>query len=925
MNKKFKNLSKLILFILILFPLNVFADTGRYNTVMVYTSQFTAAKTGRYYLSSGKTHNFDGQYDLNIHQVTANGKHYIGYCLHAGKGVVDNVTVTKKTNTKAVDSNGKTLSDETQEVLQNILASGYHKKDLSTDFNGSIVNYNNSEKKDLKGTCVGKNVCKKILATQILIWETMEGSRTCPKNSSTCDPYDPEKLKSLKNSTYYYVKSDKRSSDGKINSLYDYYKEILREAKSLTDSGIPNDMKNNKTFDLKWNDKKGYVSDWFNRGDYTFSVIQKGLSVESCKTSKDSFCKNHKNYVRIISKSPFEGTKDFQLKLTRGSTTTDSKKFVWYTFGDNRYQDVILGDYSKTYTINIHAKVVGGEFKLTKKSAGSNAALKGSKFRVYKCSDKTCKTKSKIYDINLTENATSGAYKIYKSEIYYFEEYVIPRGYDNSNKNYHFTVQFDIDSKGNVTAKVSNSTMFAVTVSNDKTPVITLNAYNAKNIKIKKIDGKTQTALKGTKFVIRKYVDDKTQGTTIKFKKLGNSYVYASNQSESNLASYLVNSSLSEYTIIGLPKGEYYIKEIAAPSPYSLPPHNDGLITRFKMDSNANLYLYDYTANSGKGAYSKKASSTATVTVKNFKTAFRLEKIGRNNTKLKGVVFSLYESDKKTKKSLWTTQYGSVYSYVKPSTDTAPNAKQVSEFVTNSKGRIQILYLPVGTYWVKEVRTLESEGYQIDESIQWVQIKVVVERNNSYVLFKRENETKWTNLGYNGIYSWPNTTGEFCFYKIDEDGNFLTDGKFKIQMYDEKTSKYNDVALRFNKDEQNYSIDSKGNQYTFSPIKDGETCFVNVKTQGKYKIVEIEAPEGYELSSANETSAEFEVNKNGYVIGNTTIINKKKVTGEGAEDQAELIINISTGQNVIRYGLIITVIAVAIIGLLILNKKMSKK
>lgn len=920
MNKKFKVLSILILFILILFPLNVLAETGNYNTVMVYTSQFTAAKAGKYYLSSnGKTHNFDGQYDLNIHQVTSGGKHYIGYCLHAGKGVVDSVTVTKKTNTKAVDSNGNTLSDETQEVLQNILASGYHKSNLNTDFNGSIV----TGVRNLRGTCVNKNVCKKILATQILIWETMEGSRTCPKNSSTCDPYDPARLKSLRNSTYYYVYSDKRSSDGKIKALYDYYEEILKDAKSLTDSGVPADMKNNKTFELKWNDKKGYVSDWFNRGDYTFSVIPKGLSVESCKTSKDSFCKNHTNYVRIISKSPFEGTKDFRLKLTRGSTTTDSAKFVWYTFGNSAYQDVILGDYSKTYTVKIRAKIVGGEFKLTKKSAGSNSDLKGSKFRIYKCSDKTCKTKSKIYDVDLTKNATSGAYKIYKSEIYYFEEYVIPREYENSNKNYHFTVQFDIDSKGNVTAKASDSTMFAVTVSNNKTPLITLNAYNAKKIKIKKIDGKTQTALKGTKFVLRKYVDDKTQGTTIKFKKLANNYVYASNQSESNLASYLVNSSLSEYTIIGLPKGEYYIKEIEAPSPYSLPPHDNGLITRFKIDGNSNLYLYDYTANNGKGAYAKKPTSTATVTVKNYKTAFRLEKIGRNNAKLKGVVFSIYENDKKTQKKLWTTKYSGVYSYVKPTTVT--NTQQVSEFVTNNIGRIQILYLPVGTYWVKEVSTLESEGYTIDESIQWVQIKVVVERNNSYVLFKRENETKWTNLGYNGIYSWPNTTGEFCFYKIDENGNFLTDGKFKVQMYDEKTSKYNDVALRYNKDEQNYSIDSNGSQYTFSPIKDGETCFVNAKTQGKYKIVEIEAPDGYELSSVNETSAEFEVNKNGYVVGNTTIINKKKVTGEGAEDQAELIINISTGQNVIRYGLIISVILVAIIGLLILNKKMSKK
>ena len=38
-----------------------------------------------------------------------------------------------------------------------------------------------------------------------------------------------------------------------------------------------------------------------------------------------------------------------------------------------------------------------------------------------------------------------------------------------------------------------------------------------------------------------------------------------------------------------------------------------------------------------------------------------------------------------------------------------------------------------------------------------------------------------------------------------------------------------------------------------------------------------------------------------------------------------LVINISTGQTVIKYGLIITVIVAAIIGLLILNKKMGKK
>ena len=100
---------------------------------------------------------------------------------------------------------------------------------------------------------------------------------------------------------------------------------------------------------------------------------------------------------------------------------------------------------------------------------------------------------------------------------------------------------------------------------------------------------------------------------------------------------------------------------------------------------------------------------------------------------------------------------------------------------------------------------------------------------------------------------------------------------------------------------------------------------MDVNTQGRYRIVEIEAPEGFELGSVADTSAEFVVNSEGYVSGNTTIINKKITKGEGADSQAELVINISTGQTVIKYGLIITVIVAVIIGLLILNKKMSKK
>ena len=201
----------------------------------------------------------------------------------------------------------------------------------------------------------------------------------------------------------------------------------------------------------------------------------------------------------------------------------------------------------------------------------------------------------------------------------------------------------------------------------------------------------------------------------------------------------------------------------------------------------------------------------------------------------------------------------------------------------------------------------------IDPSVEWKEITVEV---------KRDGQTSPI-----GLFEWPNTQGEFCFYKMDEDGNYINDGKFKIQSYDEKTGKYNDVALNYDSNDKMYSIDEQGksNLYVFSPIENGETCFKDVKTKGKYRVVEIEAPAGFKLSSASESKAEFIVNSDGYVLGNTTIINKKDETGEGSESQAELIINISTGQTVVKYGLIISVIAVAIIGLLILNKKMSKK
>ena len=297
-------------------------------------------------------------------------------------------------------------------------------------------------------------------------------------------------------------------------------------------------------------------------------------------------------------------------------------------------------------------------------------------------------------------------------------------------------------------------------------------------------------------------------------------------------------------------------------------------------------------------------SNTASITIKNYKTSIELIKKGKNNIILPGVVFEIYNADKTAKINLIKISDG-VYQYPEKEVDTP------IQLVTNSEGKIIINNLPIGMYYIKEVKTID--GYIIDPSVEWRKINVSVTRNG-----QSESDK---------MLEWPNVKGEFCFYKIDEDGNYLNDGKFKIQVYNEKNSKYEDTPLIFNEKDKNYTFDKTGKSdiYVFTPIEKGQTCFVNINAKGKYRIVEIEAPKGFVLPKVSETNADFVVNENGYVLGNTTIINKKITVGEEAQAQAELIINISTGQQRINYAIIITILIALIGGLIFLNKKIGKK
>lgn len=854
MRKGLKAFGIFILFLLIMLPIkNVSA--WQYTRKVVQLSNFTDASLGYYQLSKSIQYEFRGRFWF--HQISNNGKYYHGYCLHAGKSVHNGATVTMYSGFAKLISQetGKTLTDSQQELLKNIVASGYQNGEKKIE--GSIVNPSSS----MDTTCKSRSACQNVLVTQILVWEVMEYART---NYN----YNPN---NLSNNTYKFVSSDP--------SLKSKYEKILDTAKNLSDPGkVPAAF--GQTYTLKWSDSKNrYESGLIDVGDYNIDKLPDGV-----KWSKES------GKIRLYTTSEISKAKEVSFKMVKGSTSSDSLSFRWFRFSQPG-QDVLMGDYKKEFTQKLKVVTESSAFKVYKKDKDTNKYLEGAKFKVYKCSSiSKCSTKAS-YTIDLTKNSSSEKYDLKKSGLYLFSETQTPDGYA---KMEDFFIKFTIKNDNTVIASKLQSTVSSdtstITISKTDPSCLHIIVYNeSKKISVKKIDGETNKEINGATFKIK---DE--QGNYLKFNKVNDNYVY----SASGNVDTLYDASKSSYIISALPTGKYFVEEIAVPYPYVLSGTQSERQTAFKIDSKNFLTVYNYT----KKEYEK--SPDASVTIKNYTTKIELVKKGKKNAKLPYVEFELYNSDK-TKQITVTKTGDGIYTYPENGTGTP------IKLITGSFGKITIYNLPVGKYNIKEVKA--ADGYLIDPSVEWKEITVEV---------KRDGQTSPI-----GLFEWPNTQGEFCFYKMDEDGNYINDGKFKIQSYDEKTGKYNDVALNYDSNDKMYSIDEQGksNLYVFSPIENGETCFKDVKTKGKYRVVEIEAPAGFKLSSASESKAEFTVNSDGYVLGNTTIINKKDETGEGSESQAELIINISTGQTVVKYGLIISVIAVAIIGLLILNKKMSKK
>lgn len=819
--------------------------------------------------------NHQGHYTLEIMfaKETDTSTFHRGYCLHAGKQVYTGATLGLHSGFgDLIDSNGSRLDETRQTILKNILASS--NSIIGTTPIDDIVGGSLAEKGDNSvGTCNNSDKCTTIFATQLLVWEVMTGSR-----------YDYTQAPPAVGSFYY----QDLINNGSNNKLKTMYNKILAGAEDLTKEVK---FSSSGTFTLKWSDAQGkYISDKIDLG--VFNIDKSSLPAGVTVSSKDE-----NNKVVISSTKEVSGT----IKVTHvKGNTTNQQEFKWFKFlAHSDAQDIVMGNYSITQTSSFNIKTESGKIKVNKVDSVTKKILKGAKFNLYKCKSSTSCTgnnKTFIKTIDLTNKAYSDYITIKKSGKYLLEETIVPYGYTGLGE---FTFNISIDN-GNTEIKSISNEIANLQVSNGTIIKNSLVVGNKpKNITIKKVtvveeNGKSITkAVKGATF---KITDKK--GNLIKFSKDKTGvYRYDTNGEITEIQ----DDSSSEYMITLLPKGDYVIIETAVPYPYTLANKAENRKNYIRIDDDSNLSTCDST-------YKKCTKvSSATITVKNFTTKVSITKYGSSGKKLPKVKFELYDSKKENKISVTETKVGRYKYSTLIYGNIISNETQYQLLETDEKGNIIIDNLPAGTYYLKEVEA--SEGYVIDEKNQWTKFTLTVT--------KTEAKTVYVSIS--------NAKSEFTFYKIDEDGNYLSDGLFKLQAYNEKTSKFEDVPVIYHEKENYYTIDKTGKSdiYTFTPI-DGTVTFKEVDSNKKYRVVEIEAPEGYVLPKGTEAYVEIEMNENGYALGDSILVNRKIVVEEEANAQAELIINISTGQDRIKYTLIISGILIILIGLFILKRKLDK-
>ena len=240
--------------------------------------------------------------------------------------------------------------------------------------------------------------------------------------------------------------------------------------------------------------------------------------------------------------------------------------------------------------------------------------------------------------------------------------------------------------------------------------------------------------------------------------------------------------------------------------------------------------------------------------------------------------------------------------------DTLLNDRNVHPQIEAGEALVQ--YLDYGKcYVIEEVKAPKGHSLPEKEKDRFTLVKMT-DRENIVDTFEE----------------FKNKPTPFTFYKYDEYNKPLDGAKYKLQKLDDNKV-YHDVGVTKETGEDGefyYKVDENSDNYILETT--GGKATVYYLEEGQYRIIEVEAPEGYELPKKTMNVATFFVDNDGRVYGSNIIANKPNTPQKEVkpEAQAKLILNIQTGQTIVRYGLIFAVLALAIGGLIFVQRKNKK-
>lgn len=163
------------------------------------------------------------------------------------------------------------------------------------------------------------------------------------------------------------------------------------------------------------------------------------------------------------------------------------------------------------------------------------------------------------------------------------------------------------------------------------------------------------------------------------------------------------------------------------------------------------------------------------------------------------------------------------------------------------------------------------------------------------------------------------------FQKKNEDGEFVSGGKFSLQM--KINNVYKDMLLK-QIEEGSYEYDSKitenNSDATYIILTKDGIARISKLPPGEYRVAEKEAPKGYELIEDKNSKALVTIkdsDKDGYYL--VEMIDQKS-NKYGSSASAELVVTIITGRKILNYAFIISSLVALLVIAIIIRKKIKK-